>query len=274
MKKFTLAIALVAAAALVMPGIVSAQEMEMVGGHDAGQAAVGVTGDMAAGGGAVGGEIYGAQAYGGEAYGGADCGNADCGGSCGGAIGGGASCGGGCLGGGRLDYGCGGARCASGGCGSGSCYFCRRWGFSGGGSYNEDGEITAVGCVRNNPALQHYWAHRDSFSPNPHYAYSDRGVEAALTHQWNRQMAGQHSWHDNYEYWRWGQPTALVVPPTAAFQSHYAWGVGQTQSRPIYHQFGMGGGYNMGGGAGMYNKAPYWPSNTDQYGVYPVRGPF
>ena len=114
----------------------------------------------------------------------------------------------------------------------------------------------------------------DPYSPHPFYAHSSHGNKSAWTHVWNQQQANTHSWHGNYNYWRFGAPTALVVPPTAAFHTTYNWGVGQTTSRPIYHQFGMGnaGGVSYGGGA--YANTPYWPSSTDQFGVYPVRGPW
>ena len=113
----------------------------------------------------------------------------------------------------------------------------------------------------------------DHFSPAPFYAYSTHGVESAWTHNWNKQQMMSNPWHGGNSYWRFGTPTALVVPPTAGFQTNYGWGVGQTTSTPIYHQFGRGGAGMIGGGAHFPN-APYWPSNTNQMGVYPVRAPW
>ena len=59
----------------------------------------------------------------------------------------------------------------------------------------------------------------------------------------------------------------------------WAWGVGNTVSVPVYHQFGrpFPGAYPMEGVG--YNGMPFlptplWPSNTDQFGVYYVRGPW
>jgi len=120
------------------------------------------------------------------------------------------------------------------------------------------------------------YAHWDKISPHPYYSYSRQGINAQLTHQWNQQQMNAYPWHGNNSYWQYGRPTALVVPPTAAFQSVYSWGVGQTRSVPIYHQFGRGyPGYTTGGvGAGGFPATPYWPSNTSQFGVYPVRAPF
>lgn len=117
-------------------------------------------------------------------------------------------------------------------------------------------------------------AARDHFSPHPVYAYSRRGIDAQRIHQWNASQASMRSWHGGYNYWQYQAPTALVVPPTAAFHTEYAWGVGQTRSMPIYHQFGRenaGGGVIGGEG---FSNTPYWPSSTQQFGVYPVRGPW
>ena len=123
------------------------------------------------------------------------------------------------------------------------------------------------------PAHRAGLALRDHFSPSPCYTYSKSGIDAQRIHQWNQSQAAMRPWHGGYNYWRYGAPTALVVPPTAAYQTEYSWGVGQTRSMPIYHQFGRNkpGG---GGGAGLFANTPYRPSNTNQFGVYPVRGPW
>ena len=134
--------------------------------------------------------------------------------------------------------------------------------------------VTCPGCklANNNPLYASYLAAQDKFSPHPYYAYTG-GVDAARTHEWNKTIAQQTPWHGGYNYWRWNAPTALVVPPTASFQSSYAWGVGQTRSMPINHQFGTMG---AGGGAGSssFSQSPYLPSSTQQLGVYPVRAPW
>ncbi len=114
-------------------------------------------------------------------------------------------------------------------------------------------------------------AHQDQFHPQPHYAYSRAGVDATRMNAWNQQKAAELPWHGQYSYWRFGVPTALVVPPTAAFHSEYNWGVAQTKSIPIYHQFGRT--YSQTGGGGFYPPHPYWPSSTNQFGIYPVRAP-
>ena len=81
-------------------------------------------------------------------------------------------------------------------------------------------------------------------------------------------------WHGPYYYHPWGASTALVVPPTANMQKSLSWGVSQTSMVPIYHQFGRPyPGDEQGSGTGFL-PTPRWPSHTDQFGVYYVRGPW
>lgn len=89
-------------------------------------------------------------------------------------------------------------------------------------------------------------------------------------HAQNRAM--NQPWHGNFYYLPKGQPTALVVPPTVSMQQTYSWGVSQNYSMPLYHQFGRGAA--AGNGGGQFMATPYWPSHTDQFGVYPVRAPW
>ena len=119
------------------------------------------------------------------------------------------------------------------------------------------------------------FAVRDRISPRPFYSYSKHGIEAQLTHQWNQQQMNNYAWHCNNSYWQYGRPTALVVPPNAGFQTVYSWGVGNTRSVPIYHQFGRAyPGHGTAPKAGEFPATPYWPYNTQQFGIYPVRAPF
>jgi hypothetical protein len=89
---------------------------------------------------------------------------------------------------------------------------------------------------------------------------------------WARNQAAQRPWHGGYYWMKTGQPTALVVPPTVTMQSNYSWGVSQNTMTPVYHQFG--GNPPNGAGGGVFRATPYWPTHTDQIGVYPVRGPW
>jgi len=84
------------------------------------------------------------------------------------------------------------------------------------------------------------------------------------------------SWHSAWYDPAEGRPIALVVPPTAEFQTQYGWGVPSSRVMPIYHQFrrpypGPGG---VAGAGGRFLPTPAQPSDTVQFGVNPVRGPW
>lgn len=114
---------------------------------------------------------------------------------------------------------------------------------------------------------------QNPFSPHRFYSYSNPGVLAQRTNTWNQNEAQARPWAGDYNNWRWREPTALVVPPTASYMTSYGWGVGQVRSTPIHQQFnsGIGGGGVVGGG-GL--NTPFNPSHTDQFGIYPVRAPW
>lgn len=81
-------------------------------------------------------------------------------------------------------------------------------------------------------------------------------------------------WHGPYAHRAWGAPVALVVPPTAGMTTEWRWGVSGTRIVPIYHQFGRPyPGPGQVGGAG-FRPTPAWPSDTTQFGVNYVRGPW
>ncbi len=84
----------------------------------------------------------------------------------------------------------------------------------------------------------------------------------------------RYPWHGGYYHTALGAPVALVVPPTVETQTHWGWGVGNTRVTPICHQFHRhwpGPGYSN---RGAFRPTPRWPSDTDQFGVYYVRGPW
>jgi len=85
------------------------------------------------------------------------------------------------------------------------------------------------------------------------------------------QRATWYSWHGGYRHTAWGGPVALVVPPTAEHHTEYGWGVTNTRVVPIYHQFKRP---YYGGGGGPFRATPPWPSDTTQFGVYYIRGPW
>ncbi len=85
--------------------------------------------------------------------------------------------------------------------------------------------------------------------------------------------AAWYNWNRNYAYTDYGQPVALVVPPTANLQTNYGWGVASSRISRIDHQFQRNfPGYGTFGGP--FRPTPIWPSDTIQFGVYPVRGPW
>jgi hypothetical protein len=85
------------------------------------------------------------------------------------------------------------------------------------------------------------------------------------------------SWHSAwYDPWE-GRPIALVVPPTAEFQTQYGWGVPSSRVAPIYHQFRRpypGPGAVGGSSSSGFLPTPNIPSDTVQFGVNAVRGPW
>ena len=83
-------------------------------------------------------------------------------------------------------------------------------------------------------------------------------------------------WHGGYYYTQWGAPVALVIPPTAEMHTDYSWGVPSMRSiaeRPSVPAGIPGGGAAYGGRYGFL-PTPYYPSDTNQFGVYYVRGPW
>lgn len=110
---------------------------------------------------------------------------------------------------------------------------------------------------------------------------AEAGGRKARANRWGARFAQTMPWHGDYYHTNYGVPVALVVPPTANMQTHYSWGVSQNTMTPIYHQFArpyVGQGEYDGmidyGTGGMFRPTPPWPSHTDQFGVYYVRGPW
>ena len=81
-------------------------------------------------------------------------------------------------------------------------------------------------------------------------------------------------WHGGYYYTQSGTPVALVIPPNAEMHTDYSWGVPSSRVSWNNHQFQRPfPGYGYGGGYGFL-PTPQYPSDTDQFGVYYVRGPW
>ncbi len=82
------------------------------------------------------------------------------------------------------------------------------------------------------------------------------------------------SWHAGYYDPAWGVPHALVVPPTAEMQTQWGWGVGNTRIVPLSHQFQRDYPGPLFYDSRTFQPIPRWPSHTEQFGVYYIRGPW
>jgi hypothetical protein len=87
--------------------------------------------------------------------------------------------------------------------------------------------------------------------------------------------ARNRSWHSAWYDPSYGRPWALVVPPTAEYTSEYAWGVPSSRTMPLIHQFARPypGPGAVPGGSRML-PTPNIPSDTVQFGISSVRGPW
>ena len=83
------------------------------------------------------------------------------------------------------------------------------------------------------------------------------------------------SWHSGWYNPAAGRPVPLVVPPTAEFVSEYSWGVPSSRVMPLYQQFRKpypGAGYVPG--SQPFMPTPDQPSDTVQFGIHAIRGPW
>ncbi|MEM6688757.1 MAG: hypothetical protein AAF664_04970 [Planctomycetota bacterium] len=103
---------------------------------------------------------------------------------------------------------------------------------------------------------------------------AEAGDYYAMTQVWAHNFAMDRPWHGNYAYQNYGQPLALVVPPTAHMRQTLSWGVSQNLMYPVYHQYGRSANSPGAAAPGSFYPTPSWPSHTDQFGVYYVRGPW
>jgi hypothetical protein len=100
------------------------------------------------------------------------------------------------------------------------------------------------------------------------------GDPQAMFQTWSYNAQMNRPWHGGYNQMTYGQPLALVVPPTADMRSTHSWGVSQNLMYPVPHQFGRNATYPGAAAPGSFRNTPNWPSHTDQFGVYYVRGPW
>ena len=100
------------------------------------------------------------------------------------------------------------------------------------------------------------------------------GGPHAYTQVWSYNFAMDRPWHGGYYHQSWGQPLAVVVPPTSTMQQSYSWGVGQNLTHPIHHQYGRSAQATRAAAPGTFRPTPPWPSHTDQFGYYYIRAPW
>jgi len=118
-----------------------------------------------------------------------------------------------------------------------------------------------------------------------HYAHAQYGPYAHRSYRSSSDYPAKHCfgqcrgvqyrpWHCGYYHTEYGAPVALVMPPTAELTTNMGWGVSNTRVTKICHQFARP--YPGYGATGAYPlmPTPHWPSDTAQFGVYPVRAPF
>lgn len=91
---------------------------------------------------------------------------------------------------------------------------------------------------------------------------------------WAHNFSMNRPWHGGYYHQMYGQPLALVVPPTSGMRQTFSWGVSQNVNYPIHHQFWRSANTSGAGAPGSFMATPSWPSHTDQFGVYYVRAPW
>jgi hypothetical protein len=100
------------------------------------------------------------------------------------------------------------------------------------------------------------------------------GDPLAMTEVWSYNFSMDRPWHGPYYAQQYGQPLAVVVPPTAHMRQTYSWGVSQNLMYPIHHQFGRSANQPGAAPMGSFRPTPPWPSHTDQFGYSYVRGPW
>ncbi|MGI9456467.1 MAG: hypothetical protein ACR2NU_07890 [Aeoliella sp.] len=103
---------------------------------------------------------------------------------------------------------------------------------------------------------------------------AERAQAVQARYMWPLTRAQNYNWHGRYAHSAYGQPVALVVPPTANLQTNWGWGVGSSRISRIDHQFGRDYPGQGPFGGGNFSTLPRWPHDTTNFGVYYSRGPW
>jgi hypothetical protein len=107
----------------------------------------------------------------------------------------------------------------------------------------------------------------------PRVAASDFGGLCDCGYMLPVRRAQYYNWNGRYAHSAYGQPVALVVPPTANLQTNWGWGVASSRVTRLEHQV-QRNFPGPGPWGGAFRRTPAWPSDTTQFGVYYVRGPW
>lgn len=81
-------------------------------------------------------------------------------------------------------------------------------------------------------------------------------------------------WHGQYYNATYGMPQAMVLPPNVNTMRSYGWGVCGSQMMPVYSQYGAAYPGTTSGVGSHFFPTPNPPSNTQQFGIYYIRGPW
>ncbi len=99
------------------------------------------------------------------------------------------------------------------------------------------------------------------------------GLRARRARQLDCFFSDYYTWHGHHYNSAWGAPVAVVTPPTVTMQTNWGWGVGNTRVARIRGQFGRDYPGRVSSNTG-FRPTPAWPSDTTQFGLYNVRGPW
>jgi hypothetical protein len=130
----------------------------------------------------------------------------------------------------------------------------------------------AVHCVASMCLMAHAVLAEEGYS---YEAHASLAQDYAVGGAGQIGVPEQSAWHAGYYHTMWGRPVALVAPPTVTHQTNWGWGIGNTRVAPLYPQFlGPMNSALTASPYGPYRPTPYYVSDTLQFGVYSIRGPW
>lgn len=106
------------------------------------------------------------------------------------------------------------------------------------------------------------------------FAFPAWAGEPKIAERWALRHATVSPWHGAYYHTAYSRPIPVLVPPIVNSYSTMSWGVAYSETRPIHHQFRRPYPGIQPLTSTSFLPTPPWPSHTDQFGVYYVRGPW